>query len=225
MKCAEVLNMHGQNQGKKKWTLEDIKVGFDKFYSEHSRYPTATEIDVCAYLPSTRQVQRRFGGLPQLREILKLKGTHDFTKGEYSSNRAKKINKRSNELETRVYHYLVSKFGKPFVHREYLFSDDRRTRTDFFVFCSDGNFSVDVFYPGNVKNMTGCLNSKLKTYSNNLTLQYPIIFLMLNDEISESEIENMLSKKKNPLRSYQKVMTMNQFKRFCEKKTMMAIEV
>ncbi|KKU70726.1 MAG: hypothetical protein UX94_C0001G0015 [Parcubacteria group bacterium GW2011_GWA2_47_21] len=201
---------------KNKWTISNIKDGFERFFRDYSRYPTATEIDGCDYLPSSRQIQRRFGGLPRLRETLKLKGVHDFTKGEYSSNRAKKINKRSYELETQIYRYLLDRFGKPFVHREYLFNDDRRTRTDFFVFCSNGNFSVDVFYPSDKKNMTGCINSKLKTYSSNHTLQYPVIFLMMNDEIQESEIEAMIKKKTKPLKDYQKIMTMNQFKKFCE---------
>jgi len=44
------------------WTKNKIKDGFDKFYQEHGRYPTALEIDEYADLPSSRQIQRRLAG-------------------------------------------------------------------------------------------------------------------------------------------------------------------
>jgi len=58
----------------------------------------------------------------------------------------------------------------------------------------------------------------MKTYGDKLTLQYPVIFLMLNENIPEGEIADLVANKKNKLRSYQEVMTLNQLKRFCEEK-------
>jgi len=129
-----------------KWTLESTAKGLEEFYRQNKRYPTAQEIDEFKYLPAARTIQRRFGGLVNLRKQLNLKGQSDFTRGKHSSERAKRINERSHALEREIYKHLVNKFGLEFVHREYFFTDDRRTRTDFFVYCQNGNFSVDVFY-------------------------------------------------------------------------------
>lgn len=202
-----------------KWTMEKIKEGFLMFFKEHGRYPTAVEIDGYDKLPSSRQIQRVHGGLPTLRKKLGIGGQDDFTKGDYSSRRATMINNRAHKLEKEVYDYLVDLFGKPFVHREYFFTDDKRNRTDFFVYYDSGNFSVDVFYPKDLKCLSGCLNSKLKTYQgNNITIKYPVIFLMMNKEIGERVIEEVLERKSNKLSPYQKVMSFDQFKVFCSSK-------
>ncbi len=209
---------------KQLWTIKKIKDGFEKFYEAHKHHPTATEIDEYTFLPSSRQLQRRFGGLPQLRRQLAMGGPEDFTKGAYSSERARTINKRAHALGKKVYAYLVTAFGKPFVHREYFFTDDARTRTDFFIYSQNGNFSIDVFYPKDLRNLAGCLNSKMKTYRKIPLLQYPVIFLMMNEDIREEEIRDLLAHKKNSLLSYQNVMTFSQVKNFCKNKVPLQIE-
>ena len=201
------------------WTIEKIRLGFEKYKIEFGRYPTAVEIDQYPFLPSSRQIQRKFeGGLPALRKQLKLDGPGDFTKGEYSSERARMIGKRAHEIEKIIYNFLVAKFGQPYVHREYLFIDDRRTRTDFFIYCKNGNFCVDVFYPKDKKNLLGCLNSKMQTYGYSAMLQYPVIFLMMNSEISKEEIAEILDRKIKKLNPKQQVMTHEQFKTLCNTK-------
>ena len=205
-----------------KWTIDKIKQGFEKFYSEKGRYPTSAEIDEYPDLPSSRQIERRYGGVPQLRKELGLEGPHDFTKGQYSSDRARTIGLRSIKLEHSVNEYLVSIFGKPFVHREYLFTDDRRTRTDFFVYCANGNFCTDVFYPKDKRNLSGCLNSKLGTYGGPYACKYPVVFLMMNENISEEVIQNVLKNKTNKLHGNHSVMTFTQFKKFCAGKRPLA---
>lgn len=205
-----------------KWTLEKIKEGFEKFYKAEERYPTSVEIDNYHFLPSSRQIQRRFGGLPTIRKELGLKGPTDFTKGEYSSERSRTIGKRAHKVELEVYTYLANIFGKPFVHKEHFFSDDKRARSDFYIYCKDDNFSVDTFYPSDRKNLIGCLNSKLRTYGNSNKnvgqLESPIIFLMMNKDIREEIIEEILEKKVNKLNSMESVMTFEEFKKYCKKK-------
>lgn len=206
------------NPKNKKWTVDKIRASFAMFYKENGHYPTVPEIDESKYLPSSRQLQRLFGGVPQLRAILNLDCPHDFTKGKYSSNRAKTINSRASNKEKEIYDLLCKRFETPFVHREYFFSDDHRARVDFFVHCKNGNFSVDVFFPRNKHNFISCLNSKMKTYGDKLMLQYPVIFLMANPEIPKNEIEKAVENKKNKLREFQKVMTLEDFNDFCETK-------
>ena len=211
--------MRIQRLGKQKgWSFEDLKKGFAQFYKIHKRYPTSHEIDEFQYLPSARSIQRRFGGLVELRKSLELKGSDDFRTGTHSSQRAKKIGERAHRLEKKVYDYLVNVFGVEFVHREYFFTDDKRTRTDFFIYSKNGNFAVDVFYPDNKRNLIGCLNSKMRTYSSEAMLQYPVIFLQMNDDISQDEIHSVLERKKNKLLKYQNLMNLGEFKKFCSKK-------
>jgi len=200
---------------KEKWTKEKIKKGFESFYKKHGHYPTATEVDQYVELPSSRQIQRNFGGLPAIRKELGLGGPLDFTKGEHSSKRSLMIGKRSHKVEKEVYTYLMKIYGEPFVHREFFFNDDRRTRTDFYVYYAQGTFSVDVFFPNSLKNMNLCLNSKLVSYKG-LNIKYPVIFLVMNDLILPEQIEKLMKNKKNKLMQNQTVLTFDQFKKFCE---------
>ena len=66
------------------WTLEKIREGFERFRVEHGRLPIAPEIDKLDYLPSSRQIQRKFGGLEKLRADLGYEDTH-FGRGTYRS--------------------------------------------------------------------------------------------------------------------------------------------
>ena len=217
--------MRKQNIGRQRgWSFEDIKKGFEQFYKLHKRHPTSREVDNFEFLPTSRSIQRRFGGLVEIRKALGLKSSSDFRTGEYSSQRAKKINERAHRLEKEVYDYLIGIFGIEFVHREYFFTDDRRTRTDFFIYNKNGNFAVDVFYPDNRRNFIGCLNSKMRTYSSETMLQYPVIFLQMNNDISQDEINDVLEKKKNKLLKYQNVMNLEKFKKFCSKKDSLKIK-
>src|SRR3989344_1403443 len=142
------MALRTQKIGKQKtmWSLLELKVGLEHFYKERGHYPTATEVDAYQYLPSARTIERSFGGIVELRKKLGLGENHDFRTGEHSSNRARTINARAHTTERVVYNYLVGRFGKEFVHREYFFTDDHRTRADFFIYDSGKGFCVDVFY-------------------------------------------------------------------------------
>ncbi|MAG12590.1 hypothetical protein CL630_02135 [bacterium] len=211
---------HGKlgKQKRKGWQIKDLKRGFEKFYEIHGHYPASHEIDTFEHLPSSRSIQRKFGGLVRIREELGLSTSFDLRAGEHSSKRAKEINARAHKIEKEIHDYLVGIFGIEFVHREHFFTDDRRTRTDFFVYCENGNFSVDVFFPKNKRNLTGCLNSKMRTYKNISMLQYPVIFLQMNSEMSDEEVCETLARKKNKLHKYQRVMNLGEFKEFCEER-------
>lgn len=197
------------------WVLEDIRLGLEKYKNENGKYPSATEFEACAYLPTARQMQRRFGGMVELRKLLDLEGPSDFSKGEHSSQRAKMIGVRAHIKEKEVYDFLVQNFEKPFVHREFLFDDSRMVRTDFYVYTKDGGFAVDVFYPKDRHNLVGCLNSKIRTYRADLKIEYPIIFLMMNESIEKEELKNIILKRKNKLLKQQMLMNMEEFRYFC----------
>ena len=74
-----------------------------------------------------------------------------------------------------------------------------RSQSDFYVYYKGGEFSIDVFYPDNRRNLIGCLNSKMRKYDTNLMSQNAIIFLQMNSKIDSLELESVVSNKKNKL--------------------------
>ncbi len=199
------------------WTIELVKERILKYFKEHAVYPTATDFDECDYLPSSRQMQRKFGGLVTLRTILKIPDQTDYTTGLHSTQRAQLINERSHKIEHEVFTYLVQNFSRESVHREYFFTDDNRVRLDFYIFCKKGNFAIDVFYPKSQKNMIGCINSKIRTYSNSGIIKFPLLFIVMNEEISEEVIAKYISNRKSPLPKHIEVLSFKQLKEYCVK--------
>ena len=54
------------------WTVERITEGINRFINEERREPTARDFDLSPYLPSARQIQRAYGGLPAFRKLINL---------------------------------------------------------------------------------------------------------------------------------------------------------
>lgn len=205
------------------WKDEELRAGLENFYTKHGRYPTAPEVDAHPYLPSARTIERRFGGLVELRKSLGLDTQSDFREGAHSSARAHKINTRAHMIEQDVYEYLKGRFGKQFVHREYFFLDDKRTRADFFVYDSTSGFCVDVFYPSDRRNLIGCLNSKLAKYQGPQMNQYPVIFLQMNKELDQELLDAVIKNKKKKLSSGHHLYSWDSFKEFCDKRNPLKI--
>ena len=111
------------------WTVEKIKEGFDRFWSENNRLPTAPEIDQLDYLPSSRQIQRKFGGLEKLRTVLGYEDTH-FGKGAYRSEIANRVNTKGRDTEISLEKILREKFQEVFVHTERIFDDSKNKSSD-----------------------------------------------------------------------------------------------
>ena len=63
----------------------------------------------------------------------------------------------------------------------------------------------------------------MKTYRNDIMMQYPVIFLQMNKNIKREDMNKILSNKKNKLRSDQQVMSYEEFKRFCSDKVLNSI--
>ncbi len=207
------------------WTTEELKSGLLHFHKENGHYPTSTEIDNYQYLPSARTIERSHGGLVELRKKLGLGDEHDYRLGSHSSKRAHTINTRAHKTEDIVYQFLIEKFGKEFVHREYFFTDDHRTRADFFVYDEGKGFCVDVFYPNSTRNLTGCLNIKLNKYNKEYMgfVPYPVIFLQMNESIDDDSLNKLLKNKKRQLLSNQYLMGWEAFKEFTKSRKALSV--
>ncbi len=210
--------------GQRRWTLEELRAGLEDFYAKNNRYPTAPEVDAHPYLPSARSIERSFGGLVELRKTLGRDTQSDFREGAHSSARAYKINARAHKVEQEVYEFLTKCFGKQFVHREYFFLDDKRTRADFFVYDSTSGFCVDVFYPSDKRNLTGCLNSKLAKYQGSQMNQYPVIFLQMNKDLGQSALDTLIANKQKKLLAGHQLLSWDSFKEFCGKRNPLKIQ-
>lgn len=201
------------------WTEEKIREGFKKFFQEHGRYPSALEVDIFEDLPSSRQIQRKYGGLVRLRTKLGLPEV-DYTKGLVRSQKAQEVGKRGLLYEQQVYQMLVSYFGEIAVHEQKPFSD-YSGRYDFYVYSKDGIFAIDVFYPIDLFSFAGCVNSKQRLYKN---FKEEIILLCVNSKIKQATIEKALKTKKNILPLNIRVLDIDQFKKFIKDKTPLKVE-
>ena len=176
------------------WSTEKIKEGFERFKIENGRLPTAPEIDSLDYLPSSRQIQRKFGGLEKLRGLLGYQDTH-FGKGAYRSSIANRSGIRGRDTELALEKILREKFVEVFVHTERIF-DDSKNRVDFYVYSPDGNFGIDVFYTGTMRDLQKNINLKIDKY-----LKFPgKLFLVVgNESFDQSELDRYTLLKKKAL--------------------------
>jgi hypothetical protein len=179
---------------KEEWDINKIKDGFEKFKLLNGRLPTAPEIDNLDYLPSSRQIQRKFGGLEHLRKLIGYQDAH-FGKGLHRSKIAHKSNSRGRGVEIELEKILRKKFGEVFVHTEKIF-DNSKNRVDFFIYTPDGNFGVDIFATETIKDLNKNINIKLDKYTNFTDKLY---FVVSGTSFSQSEIDQSVSLKKKSL--------------------------
>lgn len=188
------------------WTEEKIKVGFEQFLLEHGHIPSAHEIDLTHYLPSSRFIQIRFGGLEKLRHSLGYTDTH-LGKGAFRSEIANMSNHRGRESELALEKILRDTFGDVFVHTERMFST-LKNRVDFYVYTPDGNFGVDVFYTNHMKSLQCNVNIKMSKYTN---FTEPMYFVVANKELSQEDLDHYTKHKKNAFSKNIKLVALDTF--------------
>ncbi|GBE16712.1 hypothetical protein BMS3Abin15_00534 [bacterium BMS3Abin15] len=154
---------------KEKWTIEKIKEGFEKFFEIHGRYPTAYDVDDFEFLPSARQIQRRFGGLIKLRKRLGL-SIDNYSIGDNRSKIATQSNINARKYETEVLNILLEKFDEKFIHIErpvdtYNINYNSKSRYDFYVYAKPHNFAIDVVKTNDVRTLIKNINLKEKKYN------------------------------------------------------------
>lgn len=173
---------------KKKWSLENIQDGFNNFKNEHGRLPTSLEIDKIKDLPSSRQIQRAFGGLPNLRKTLGYTDTH-FGAGKYRSEIGIQSNVRGRAGEKIIKDILIKKFHEPFVHIEKPVGESSKNRLDFYVYSPDGNFGVDVFTTSTQHDLSTNINIKILRYKE---FRERLYLVVVSESINIENIESCL---------------------------------
>lgn len=189
----------------KLWKLEDLKAGIDRFYQENDRFPTVSDLDNIDYLPSSRWIQYKFGGMIQVRKDLGYQDSH-LGAGEYRTQIALQVNKNGLDFEHEIERTLVGKFGEPFVHVQKRVGSDR-DRIDFYVYANE-NFGVDVTnVTGHFRNVQTNINVKITKYKN-LDLR---LFIVVNSDFTQDRIDGWLLKKVKPLPINWKILTKRGF--------------
>lgn len=177
------------------WTDEELKGGFEYYFRMHKHYPTALDIDNFEYLPTSRSIQRNYGGLETLRSRLGLKVSH-YGKGKQRAGRSGTIINRSFQLEEQFYDFLKSHFKPVFIHEQRPIRP-QNLRVDYFIFTDPSNkninnqgFIIDIFYADNRHNLRTIVNIKLKKYKQ---LDYKTHFVVIpaKTDIDQDYINSM----------------------------------
>ena len=190
----------------KLWKLENLKEGIDRFYQENNRFPTVSDLDNIDYLPSSRWIQVKFGGMVKARKDLGYTDTH-LGIGKYRSEIARQINEAGLDFEHEIEKFLIDKFGEPFVHVQGRMGN-RRDRIDFFVYNKTKNFAFDVTNTtGHFRNLQGNINTKIHKYKD-LKLKF---YIVVSSSFEQNKIDEWIVKKTIPLPSGWKIVTKENF--------------
>jgi len=185
--------------GSNNWTKDQILAGLQHFYSINKRYPTALEIDDFEYLPSSRSIQRTYGGLVALRKELIPESYSDYTQGKYRSSIAKETWYRATKYEEEFYDFLCSHFDSVAIH-EHKIMRPGNISSDYYVYLDEDNgVVIDLFYAKDIHSLRGVLNIKKNRYQ---SLPYKTIFVLVgNDELGVDVIRKLVQRRKIPLPS------------------------
>ena len=193
------------------WTDDELLSGFRKYFEVYKRYPTALEIDAFEFLPTSRSIQRSYGGLVAIRKKLKIGDVIDYTKGAYRSKKASVAYKRAQDYEKLFYEYLISKVPEVRVH-EHKIIRPGNVACDFFVYTGDTRgIAIDLFYTDEVRSISSIVNTKIKTYKN--AIRYPIYFvLMCDNRVDQKKVDAITLNRKILLPDNITVTTEQHFK-------------
>lgn len=194
------------------WTIKKIKIGFEKFISANGHLPKAREIDELGYLPSSRYIQKRFGGLEFLRNELGYTDSH-FGKGAHRSDIARITGEKGRQLELDFGIELQQLFNANCIDVEKSF--DGKKRVDFYIHTPTGNFGIDIFNAETIQTMQSSINIKLKKYSQ---FTEPLYITVINADIKQRDINEYVARRKNPLPANINLATLPALRKFLQSK-------
>ena len=145
--------------------LPKYKESVQRFINENHREPTALDYDSVEYLPSSRTLQRNFGGLSKFRELIGLK-TKNFTTGKARAKKAKQSMDDCLEDETRLFKLLQEKYSRKNVSSPVRIFSNRGYTADIRIDMDEENtiYLVDIFKPNTVHSFKGCIRMKNRKY-------------------------------------------------------------
>ncbi|MBI4135117.1 hypothetical protein HY477_00050 [Candidatus Uhrbacteria bacterium] len=176
------------------WNIDNVISGFKKFFADNKRWPVAADMRLCPYLPNVKTLERKFGGIRNVRHIMGI-DVVDFSSGESRSKIAKTIGARGFQAEEQMYELLVKRFHEPFVHGQArVVVNSTSLNVDFLVYHKAGKFAVDILYPdSDPYRISNNLHMKYKTYKH---FPYLLFLVVANTDIKEDVITKWLTSEK-----------------------------
>lgn len=191
------------------WSDEELVAGFKKFYEVNGHYPNAYEVDQFEYLPSSRSIQRSYGGLVVLRKRLFPDAISSYTSGEYRKKVASDMYKRAQVYEERFYDKLCTIFQEIAIHEQ------KRIRpgsvaSDFFVYLNPlEGVCIDTFYAKDIRSIANIVNIKLKRYA---PLKCKVLLVVISEfGLNQQMIDAQVANRSNHLPEHVSVVTEDYF--------------
>jgi hypothetical protein len=194
----------------KDWTTEKINKGFEKFITTHGRLPKAAEIDELDYLPSSRYIQKRFGGLQALRKELGYSDTH-FGKGSYRRTIASDSGARNKEITLDMHQWLQTIFSNHSIQLEKTFHGNHRI--NFYIQTDECNFGIDIFYAQTMRTLQSSVNIKMKKYTH---FTKPLYLTVANDSFCQTELNSYSQKRKKSFPENIRLVTLKTLRKTLE---------
>lgn len=187
------------------WAKDELKAGFMKYAEDFGRFPTAVDIDTYEFLPSSRSIQRSYGGLVRLRRELFPDEVENFTKGKHRSDIARETFINSQNYEEKFYEDLCKSLDTVAVH-EHKIIRPGRVASDFFIYKDDeSGVCIDLFYAKDLYSLRGVINYKAKHYQK---VSCPVLLVLIDGNVvAQDQIDRILSARREPLPSHIQVMT------------------
>jgi hypothetical protein len=196
--------------------LERLGQSFEMFKQDHGRYPNSYEIVTGNkyVFPSAKTLDRRFGGVKKVRELLGLEITN-YTAGEHRSKMLKEtLLPRAQESEGEFYKKLLKIVPKTSIHQQESYSFNIKVLSDFILDLPKSRIGVDVFYANSYRSMSGCVSAKerkLKRVSDT-----NVFLLSVSDRVSDDDIKKYIQRRKAPLAENITIMTGEAFLKYLQ---------
>lgn len=201
----------GRTSAQWEWSPESLREGLQYFHDLYQHYPGEKEIDDFMYLPTARQIRRKFGGLGTLRRELQLASS-----GERKMKKALRPSAPANEermlgQKIAFYEFLTSRVSEMRVHERKIV----RTRgvvADFFVYTSDKNgVCIDLCSPKNVEDLARAVDAAGEKYADVPHAAY--LVLVGASRMGQAKVDELMGSRRRILPPNIRVYAADSFKK------------
>jgi hypothetical protein len=187
------------------WTKERVLQALRIYVDTHGRYPSAHEIDDHPHFPSSKHIQRQFGGLVALRKELGILPHNDLTKSTPNQERLGATKHRYDEAHGRLGAILATALAKGTAEADTTLTDDHRTKMEFRVMHATGVTLVTMVAPKDSRTLIGCLRSKERTCTQIGLSGNHIIIVAANT--SREELSTIMKRRTRKLAKHIRIMS------------------
>jgi hypothetical protein len=188
-----------------KYTVEEVITNLKLLADKLGREPNVFDVEADPNLPTARTIQRRFGGLQELRKACGFKNIN-HTHGEKRSNIARIIQQKASEYESKLinkmfakHHGCNSTVTRQFAYQQYLPDAGHYINISCDVAVEDSDkghvYMFDFFYPSTRPSLAGCVRNKLNKLKKNppniFDATYSIIFVCVNPNMDKEDIRSV----------------------------------